>query len=85
MQVSYFLKAFIFLLKLKSLSHNLLDCNSSVGFDHFDILGFDTSKFRLFIIELTHSKTILENTVQIQPQPVASDFKNLSQYSSRSK
>ena len=39
----------------------------------------------LFIIELTHSKTILENTVEIEPQPVALDFKNLSQYSSRSK
>ena len=37
------------------------------------------------IIGLTHSKTILENTVEIEPQPVALDFKNLSQYSSRSK
>ena len=37
------------------------------------------------IIELTHSKTILENTVKIEPQPVALDFKNLSQYSSHSK
>ena len=39
----------------------------------------------IIIIELTHSKTILENTVEIEPQPVALDFKNLSQYSSRSK
>ena len=37
------------------------------------------------IIELTQSKTILENTVDIEPQPVALDFKNLSQNSSRSK
>ena len=37
------------------------------------------------IIELTHSKTIQENTIEIEPQPVALDFKNLSQYSSRSK
>ena len=37
------------------------------------------------IIEPTHSKTILENTVEIEPQPVALDFENLSQYSSRSK
>ena len=37
------------------------------------------------IIMLTHSKTILENTVEIEPQPVALDFKNFSQYSSRSK
>ena len=30
------------------------------------------------IIELTLSKTILENTVEIEPQPIALDFKNLS-------
>ena len=36
------------------------------------------------IIELTHSKTMLENTVEIEPQPVALDFTNLSQYSSHS-
>ena len=34
---------------------------------------------------IIHSKTILENTVEIEPQPVALHFKNLSQYSSRSK
>ena len=35
--------------------------------------------FEMFIIiELTHSKTILENTVEIEPQPAALDFKNLS-------
>ena len=38
----------------------------------------------IIITVLTHSKTILEKTV-IEPQPVALDFKNLSQYSSRSK
>ena len=37
------------------------------------------------VIELKHSQTILENTAEIEPQPVTSDFKNLSQYSSRSK
>ena len=39
----------------------------------------------IIIIELTHSKTILEITVEIEPQPAALDFKNLSQYSSCSK
>ena len=39
----------------------------------------------IIIIELTHSKTTLEITVEIEPQPAALDFKNLSQYSSRSK
>ena len=39
----------------------------------------------IVIIELTHSKTLLENTVEIEPQPVALDFKDLSQYSTRFK
>ena len=39
----------------------------------------------IVIIELKHSKTLLENTVEIEPQPVALDFKDLSQYSTRSK
>ena len=39
----------------------------------------------IIIIELTHSKTILGSTVEIEPQPIALDFKNLDQYSSRSK
>ena len=39
----------------------------------------------IIIIELMRSKTIQENTVEIEPQPVTLDFKNLSQYSSRSK
>ena len=39
----------------------------------------------IIIIKLTHSKTIAEITVEIESQPAAFDFKNLSQYSSRSK
>ena len=39
----------------------------------------------IIIIEPTHSKTILEITVEIEPQPAPLDFKNLSQYSIRSK
>ena len=39
----------------------------------------------VIVIELTDSKTILEINVEIEPQPAALDFKNLSQYSSRSK
>ena len=39
----------------------------------------------IVIIKLTHNKTILENTVEIDPQSVALDFKNLSQYTSCSK
>ena len=45
----------------------------------------DLKNLVVIIIELTHSKTILENTVEIEPQPVALDFKNLSPYSSCSK
>ena len=32
----------------------------------------------IYIIELTHSKTILQSTAEIEPQPVAVDFRNLS-------
>ena len=41
----------------------------------------------IIIIELTQYNytVVLENTVEIEPQPAALDFKNLSQYSSRSK
>ena len=39
----------------------------------------------IIIIKLTHRKTKLENAVEIEPQPVDLDFKNLSQYSSCSK
>ena len=39
----------------------------------------------IIVIELTNSKTILENTIEIEPQPVALYFENLSKYSSRSK
>ena len=49
------------------------------------IMGFIIVIIIIIITELTHSKTILENAVEIEPQPVALDFKNLSQYSSPSK
>ena len=39
----------------------------------------------IIIFQLKHSKIILENTVEIEPQPIALDFKNLSQYSRLSK
>ena len=39
----------------------------------------------IIVIMLTHGKTILENTVEMEPRPVVLDFKNLSQYSSHSK
>ena len=31
----------------------------------------------VFVIELTHGKTILENSLKIKPLPAALDFKNL--------
>ena len=39
----------------------------------------------IIITNLTHSKAILEITVEIESQPAALDFKNLSQYSGRYK
>ena len=44
-----------------------------------------TNLLRLFIIELTHRKPLLEITVEIEPQPGVLDFEHLSQYSIRSK
>ena len=51
----------------------------------FNIIIINIIVIIIITTELTHSKTILENTVEIEQQPVALDFKNLSQYSSRSK
>ena len=40
--------------------------------------AFEVLVFVIIIIELTLSKTILESAVEIEPQPVPLDFKNLS-------
>ena len=53
--------------------------------DEIFVLGGRLGTIIIIIIELTHSKTILEITVEIEPQPATLDFKNLSQYSSCSK
>ena len=37
--------------KQSPVSDHLLECNCSVHFDHFDILAFDTNRFRLLIKE----------------------------------
>ena len=39
----------------------------------------------IIIVEQAHGKTTLENTVEIELEPVTLDIKNLSQYSSHSK
>ena len=46
--------------------------------DEIFVLGGRLGTIIIIIIELTHSKTILEITVEIEPQPAALDFKNLS-------
>ena len=54
----------------------------------FNLDGFYYYYYNIIIIiitELTQSKTILENTAEIELQPAALDFKNRSQHSSRSK
>ena len=43
-----------------------------------DAMLIASAKIIIIIIELTHSKTILEITAEIEPQPAALDFKNLS-------
>ena len=47
--------------------------------------GIISTNISVIIIELAHNKTTLKNTVEIEPQHVALDFKNHSQYSSHSK
>ena len=37
--------------KQSTISDHLLQCKCSIEFDHFDILAFDTNKFRLLIKE----------------------------------
>ena len=37
--------------KQSAVSDHLLECNCSIGFDHFDILASDANKFRLLIME----------------------------------
>ena len=37
--------------KQSAVSDQLLECNCSIDFDHFDILASDTNKFRLLIKE----------------------------------
>ena len=72
------------------LAYIIICVESRVGAKHSSIPKNAPSLFIIIIIviiiiEVTHSKTVLENTVEIEPQPVALDLKNLSQYSSRSK
>ena len=37
--------------KQSAISDKLLECNCSIGFNHFDILASDPNKFRLLIKE----------------------------------
>ena len=37
--------------KQSAVSDHLLECNRSINFDHFDILGSDKNRFRLLIKE----------------------------------
>ena len=37
--------------KKSAVSYHLLECKCSIDFDHFDILAFDATKFRLPIKE----------------------------------
>ena len=60
-------------------------CNISITIPLIIIVVVVVVVVVIVIIELTHSKTILENTIQIEPQTVALGFNSLSQYSRHSK
>ena len=60
-------------------------CNISITIPLIIIIIIIVVVVVIVIIELTHSKTILENTIQIEPQTIALGFNSLSQYSRHSK
>ena len=53
--------------KQSAVSDHLLECNSSIDFDHFDILASDANKFRLLI-----KKSLLIKCDQLQLNKVVS-------------
>ena len=63
-------------LKVREFIVHLLMFSKTCTFLYFYILSHLTCS--VFGLLLTHSKTTLENTVEIEPQPVALVFKNLS-------
>ena len=52
---------------------------------NYQCFANNTNSDIIIIIQLTRSETLLEKIAEIEPQPVALDFKNPSQYSSRFK
>ena len=56
--------------KESAVSDHLLQCNSTIDFDHFDVLVSDTNSFRLFLKEsllITCDKPVLNRTVKSFP------------------
>ena len=76
----------VFATECRSSLSNISSKLSTIS-DYFKrfILSSSMKNVLLLFLLCKHSKIILENTVEIKSQPVALDFKNLSQYSSRSK
>ena len=56
--------------KESAVSDQLLQCDCTIDFEHFDILAFDTNNFRLLIKEslvITRNKPFLNRTVKSFP------------------
>ena len=49
MGVSNFTEKWLKNMKDLAVSNHLLQCNCTIDFDHFDILAFEVSKFRLLL------------------------------------
>ena len=56
--------------KQSAASDQLLECNCSIDFDHFDVLASDANKFRLLIKEsllIKHDQPQLYKTIKSCP------------------
>ena len=56
--------------KQSAVSGQLLECNCSIDFDHFDVLASDANKFRLLIKEsllIKRDLTLLNRTIKSFP------------------
>ena len=56
--------------KQSAVSDHLLECNYSINFDYFDILGSDGNKFRLLIKEsllIKRNQSQLNETIKSLP------------------
>ena len=58
------------IIKQSAISDHLLQCNSTINFDNFDILGEESNEFKLLLREsllIKRDKPILNRTIKAFP------------------